>query len=181
MTPNAATLSGFTNKNFTLNKNLYHPHSDGKPIIKAFEATLDTSNGLDMKAGSGSGFWVPYIEGRAVFGKNPGGKTWVASGPFSGCIFSIGKTASGEIYAAHIAVQSGSTGPDDWNAYRDAQKLTIWYENKIPLPSDTFFSGAYMFACFGSDGLTSLTRVDVNTGTKMGGSDGAIFNVKTLK
>ena len=181
MTPNAATLSGYVNKTFTLNKNLYHPHSAGAPIVKAFEATVDTGGGLEVKAGSGTGFWVPYIEGKAVVGFNPGGKTWVASGPFSGCIFSVGKDSSGKIYAAHIAVQSGSTGPADWDAYRSANKLTTWYENKIPLPSDTFFSGAYIFACFGSDGLTSLTRVDVNTGSQMGGSNGTIFNVKKFK
>lgn len=181
MTPNAATLSGYKSKTFTLNRNLYQPHSDGKPIVKAFEATIAGGGAIEVKAGAGSGFWVPYVEGKAVIGFNPGGKTWVASGPFSGCIFSVGKNAKGEIYAAHIAVQSGSTGPEDWEAYRKENKLTTWYENRIPLPSYDFYSGSHIFACFGSDGLTSLTRVDVNTGATMAGSNGTIFNVKKFK
>lgn len=107
--------------------------------------------------------------------------TWCASGPFSGCIFSVGKVPGGQIYAAHIAVQSGSTGPEAWNKYRDDKGLEVWYENKIPLPSYTFNSGSYIFAQFGAGGLTGLARVGVNTGTKMGGSDGQIFNVKKFK
>lgn len=181
--PNSSSLSRYDGRQFNLNRNLFQPNSDGAPIIKAFDADLlDAGGNLDMtQSATGSGFWVPYVEGRAVVGYAPGGKTWCASGPFSGCILAVGKDRNGRIFCAHIAVQSGSTGPAAWEQYRADNGLVIWYENKIPLPSDSFFCGSYMFACFGGDGLTALTRVDVNVGSQMGGSNGTIFNVHKFK
>lgn len=179
MDPTPANLMALLNKRLTLDTALFQGNHDGL-IVAGSAAGLEVAGDAVKIGKGGAGHWIPYVESRAVIGY-PAPATWVASGPFSGCTFSIGKTADGRVYAAHIARQSGSTGPDDFAALRTSAGLQPWYENAIPLPSQEFYSGSYMFAKFGSGGITSLARVDVNVSPRMGGSDGTIFNVHVFK
>lgn len=73
MVPTSSALSGYDGKKFTLNSNLYEPQSDGAPIVKAFQADLVDSGGdLEMTAsGSGTGFWVPYVETKPLSDSQP--------------------------------------------------------------------------------------------------------------
>ena len=125
------------------------------------------------------GLWVPYATGKAVVGYASGGQKWVASGPYSGCEFAIGRKGD-RVFAAHIARESGSSGVQDWKSYVETNNLKIWYWNKIPLPSDKFYACSYIFAAVGKESVQSLVRVDVKV-TTMGGGAGTIFNVKKFK
>jgi len=188
MIPNPANLAALQHNQFALDSNLGTPFQKTAPDPGAremgFSAELHvdgSGNGrLSRGTGTGVGLWTPYSEGQAVIAYVSGSQTWVASGPFSGCEFAVGKAADGRVFAAHIAKQSGSTAGEDFQAYLSKKKLTVWYWNRIPIPSETFYACTYVFAEFGGGGLTSMTRVNVRV-TSMGGSDGSVFEVRKLK
>lgn len=185
MLPTSSNLTALVNKTITLDPKLTtSPTGDGV-LVKEFPVTLEVNgNAVSLTKGEGSdpGLWVPYAETMAVVGYATGGQTWAASGPFSGCEFIVGSNKKlGIPFAAHIARQSGSTAVEDWKKYEAAQSLSVWYQNRIPLPSDTFYACSYVFVQFGGTGILSMVRLDVNVGNRMGGSDGVIFNVKTFK
>jgi len=191
MLPTPAILNGLRDKNFTLGKTLGVAHlpTDRSIVheigLPAVFNVSETMVWLDYGDTADSGLWVPYATGCSVVGYTDRGTTWAASGPFSGCEFAVGakmvNNAASQLFAAHLARESGATTQEVWNQYVRDKNLRIWYENKIPLPSDSFFACSYVFADLGATGITSLIRVDVNTGTQMGGSDGKIFNVKIIK
>ena len=189
MRPTPANLEGLMNKTFTLDPMLVKRPNFAGVAECSQEVTLVESgdNAVELRVGHGddSGLWVPYAETKAVVGYANRDTTWAASGPFSGCELSVGCKKDGAnatlaVYVAHIARQSGSTAAQDWQAYYDANKLSAWYWNKIPIPSDTFFAASYVFTEFGMTGLTTMVRVDVKV-TKMGGGDGTVFQIKRFK
>lgn len=130
-----------------------------------------------------SGIWIPYAETKSVVGQvdDSGGTTWLASGPFSGCEFVIGKNhTTNQIFAAHIAQQSGSTGSLDYRKFRSSNNVTEWYWNKISMPFDDRFSCNYLFVICNSGGIISMNTLAVEV-TSMGGSNGRIANIKNYK
>lgn len=184
MKPTSSNLSKLLHKTISLDVKLVAQPTGG--LITAswpVTVTVDGSGNvaLERKKGSDSGLWIPYAETKAVVGHASGGETWLASGPFSGCEFAVGlDRKTGTVFGAHIARQSGSTGPQDWADHMNANDYSIWYQNRIPLPSDTFYACSYIFAEFGGTGLLSMTRLDVQV-TTMGGGNGTVFNVKIFK
>lgn len=190
MRPTPTNLDGLLHKTFILGPGLIiQPAFEGVKECgyNVVLAVDEVNKCVELKKGEAddSGLWVPYSEGKAVVGYATGATTWAASGPFSGCEFSVGAKKNGTnttiaFYAAHIARQSGSTGVEDWQRYYKDNKLSAWYHNKIPLPSDSFFACSYLFTEFGLTGLTTMVRLDVKV-NKMGGSDGEIFHVKRFK
>ena len=186
MIPTSGALSALTGKSFTLDPRLVARADEGAGVRSlSWAATLSTDGGGATltradDGGGDAGLWVPYMETRAVIGFASGGQTWAASGPFSGCEFAVGKAGDGRVFAAHVARQSGSTGPEDFQKAFTAEKLSVWYWNRVPLPSDTFYSCSYLFAQFGGTGLLGLVRVDVKV-KSMGGGSGEVFNVKVMK
>jgi hypothetical protein len=138
------------------------------------KVTLKREDGVDN-----NGLWVPYVEGQAVVGYASGQQTWIASGPFSGCEFAVGK-GGGRVFGAHIARQSGSTAQEDYKKYRSDNALQEWYWNKIPMPESQGMACSYVFVILGGGGITSMARIDVAV-TSMGGGNGKIMSVRTLK
>ncbi|MFL6662637.1 MAG: hypothetical protein ACJ8G7_10665 [Rhizobacter sp.] len=183
MQPTAENWNACINRTIQLDTKLTARPEGAGVLVREYGAEIenDGTGAIKLKraAGAGEGLWVPYAETKATVGYPAGGQIWVGSGPFSGCEFSVGR-AGGRVYAAHIARQSGSTALADWDAYVKANDLKVWYQNKIPLPSESFYACSYVFATFANDGLRSLVRVDVKV-SAMGGSDGTIFNVKAFK
>lgn len=183
MIPNAANLQALVGKQVTMDPKLLESQPAGGVMVRSWGVNVDASgNALSLtRVESGGGLWVPYATGKAVVGYLDGAKTWAASGPFSGCEFAVGKSKkTGQVFAAHIAKESGSSGEKDYAAFRSAQDLSEWYWNKIPLPNEKAFSCSYVFVGAGGGGITFMARMDVDV-TKMGGSDGKITGVHKFK
>jgi hypothetical protein len=178
MDPTAANLQGLVGKNFKMDPTLA---PRGKvPILQSSGCTLDASGDtVTMKrTDPGDGMWVPYAAGCAFVGYLSGSQTYVASGPFSGCKFAVG-SANGRTFGAHIAMP-GPDSEEDYQAYRDANKLSEWYFNKIPVPDTASYSASFMFATVGGGKILTMARMDVRV-TTMGGHDGSIFNIYKFK
>lgn len=131
---------------------------------------------LELTAAEGNGLWVPYRAKQSVYSLI-GGKTWAASGPYSGCYFEVGKIG-GLYYAAHISKES-KIDPNlgEW----DNVAKTVLFRKKIglsrSLPRGARGAAAIVFANF--EGAVSVTRVDVLT-QSAGQMHGPIFNVQSL-
>ncbi|MFT4538114.1 MAG: hypothetical protein ACI841_000325 [Planctomycetota bacterium] len=181
MEPTTANLTGLNGNAFALAPQLTARGGASGVTVRADVCQLSTAGLTKVASGADTGFWVPYVTAKACVGFASGAKAWIASGPFSGCEFAIGRRGSdGAIFAAHIARESGSTGVADWEAYSAANDLKVWYRNAIPLPDKGAYSCSYVFArCEGNE-LKSLVRIDLRT-PGMGGSDGTVFNVHTFK
>jgi hypothetical protein len=150
-------------------------------LIKQYACILTVSDNKARieRSEGGDGLWVPYAETKAVIGYVSGAQTWIASGPFSGCEFAVGK-GEHQVFGAHIARQSGSTAEADYKKYSEEHRLSEWFRGKIPMPDPTRFSCSYVFVKIGAGGILSMSRMDVNA-TKMGGSDGAITKAVLLE
>lgn len=137
---------------------------------------------IEKRVPDGAGLWVPYIASCAVVGTMTGSQTWVASGPFSGCEFVVGKNKrAGVVYAAHLARDGNDSAVKKaYNDYRNANDLSEWYWNRIPMPNAKAFSASYVFVLCGGGGILHMTRVDVDV-TAMGGYEGTIKNVHKFK
>lgn len=187
MIPTKENLEALINKQITLDVKLGCQPASGV-IEKEYGVSLTggDSGSLTRDDDGGDGTWVPYAEGKAVVGYLRDGISWIASGPFSGCKFSVGKDGSGKVFAAHIAQQSGSTGEEDYSGYRGTKSLSEWYWNKIPLPEVTVPNSlgacSYIFVILKDDksGIESMNRVDVNS-PQMGSGNGTVTAVHTFK
>ena len=131
-----------------------------------------------------SGVWVPYATGKAVIGRSTGsGAGWMASGPFSGCELVVGVDESEDrrVFAAHIAKESGSTGKEEYSKFRSETKASEFYWNKIPMPDYGINCAcAYVFVICSPDGIVSMNSLEVVV-NKMGGSDGKVLALRTIK
>jgi hypothetical protein len=188
MRPTAGNLSTLVNQTLTMDVQLGpsggsgNTNVDGARVLSHPVQLQAVPGGGRLVRGDGPdhGLWVPYSENQCVVGYASAGQTWLASGPFSGCHFAVGKAGDGRIFAAHVSKQSGSTGPADWQRYLGDHQLELWYSNAIPLPSETFYAASYMFVELGGGGIQSMNRLDVRV-TTMGGGNGTVFNLKTFK
>jgi hypothetical protein len=170
---------------FSLNRRLTSSPDNSDGVMEKNDYHVDLINDgkkLELKPTSqGSGLWIPYVETRAVIGYMSGSEKWIASGPFSGCQFSIGKRITdNKIFATHIAMQSGSQALEHYHEYRNQHNLSEWYWNKIPLPDFSAYSCSYIFVYCNAIQITSMVRLDVHV-KLMGGSDGQIYNVHKFK
>jgi hypothetical protein len=182
MTPNGSALAALVGKNFVWDTSLYSANTGDGLLERSIAASLTlTGDTATVKTGSG-GLWVPYIEQTAVIGYLPSGATWGGTGPFSGCMLAIGlHKTKGRIFMAHVAVQSGSKGPEAWKAFMANNDLAIWYMNNIRLPDVNYHCGRHVFATFSGSGIGSMTEVDVDTLGKPASASGRIFAVKSRK
>jgi hypothetical protein len=178
MRPTYANLLAARGGQFTCNVRTPIDNSSGVAVSRS-RVTLAGGTDLTIDAGDDDapGMWVNYLEGRASYGIASGGETWSASGPFSGCHIVIGKKA-GSVFVAHLAQQSGSTADADWQSrgWSDGQ---VWARWKVPMPSQTSFSGSIVFVDWSRGDrpdAISVVRVDVET-RSMGGMNGRIFDV----
>ncbi|WP_102107258.1 hypothetical protein [Oceaniglobus roseus] len=136
-------------------------------------------------AGADHGIWVPYSTNRTVMAHLTGGHSWMASGPFSGCILSVGfDRTAGRAYLAHIAQDNrtnalGEDPFDTWKGHMNRGNLEVWYQNKIPLASQEFYTGTHVFVGIQDMALAYIVKVDVRS--SMGGASGPIFNVKVIR
>lgn len=192
MIPTPANMQAMNGKQFELDPHLLgNPNQDG--LINRWVScrAVRHTDRLEVRPSRGGhndyGVWVPYCGGRAVMAHLDGGHTWFGSGPFSGCILSVGLDhATGQVYMAHIAQDGGKDRREDspldvWNQQLAGGQTEIWYQNKLPLPDVTFFAGGHMFVGIAHGEISYMVRVDVNTNGVMGGASGEIFNVETFK
>jgi hypothetical protein len=177
-------LMGLVGKKIQLDQTLGCQPIGNGVIVKGYGAALDLADNtvsIVRDDAGGAGLWVPYAETKAVVGYMTGSQIWVASGPFSGCQFAVGKNRkTGIVFGAHIAQQSGSTAGDDYRTYRTENDLSEWYFNKVPMPNQLAFSCSYVFVVCGDGGINHMARIDVDV-TKMGGSDGTIRHAHQFK
>jgi hypothetical protein len=181
--PNAENLNELIGQEIRMDRRLTRPPTDYGAIEESYGVSLEVGDHVLLSRNDeGDGLWVPYAEGKAVIGYMNESQSWVASGPFSGCEFAVGKNKrDGRVFAAHIAKQSGSTGTEDYQTYRTENDLSEWYWNRIPLPNPDHYSCSYVFViCNSTDKIISMVRMDVDV-RNMGGSDGTITHIHVFK
>ena len=129
-----------------------------------------------------AGVWIPYCETKAAVGHCPRQTDgWVASGPFSGCEFAMGYDYDERtVFAAHIAIQRGTSAPADFQYFLEHRKASVWYWQKISMPSLERFSCSYLFAIYKGKRIEEINVLHVNV-DKIGGSDGEIIGVLNKK
>lgn len=178
MRPTLENLVAFKGHDFHLGLRATQAKAAGA-VEKRDSAKLKGGSTLSIEAADGDaerGMWVHYLETRATYGLAEAGETWAASGPFSGCHIVVGK-AGGRIFVAHLAQQSGSTADEDWA--KRAIGGEVWGRWKVPIPSQSFFSGSIVFVDWSAGTSPKnivVVRLDVKVKT-MGGSDGQIYEV----
>jgi hypothetical protein len=152
-----------------------------KSITTPSQSTQYGDDVLDLTAAEdGSGMWVPYQAKSAVW-DYLGKRTWVASGPYSGCYFVVGRHA-GRIFAAHVSCEAANdAGLEAWN--ESEMSNDILFTKKIgmakEMPLGTTNAAAICFAHV-AGATVKVTRIDVRT-ESAGGMSGAIFAVNELE
>ena len=177
-----ADLVALNGKQIKIDKSLFvRPPNVPAIQVVSFDASLivDDDNVRVAKEGSDLS-WIPYVTGNCAISFVAADR-WFASAPFSGCKWATGRSeATNEIFGAHIAQESGSEAQAQYEKFSKEHSLTEWFDEKIPIPNEGFFSCSYIFTKCSVGGIEAMVRLDVQVNA-MGGSDGKIFNVQVLK
>ncbi len=172
MQPTFANLERYKNKRLSVS--LGFPPKITGGLVESHDRIVlaDDGGNLALRLGDGAdpGAWAYYVTKGVAVTSATGGETWLASGPYTGCEFILGKKKGGGIYAAHFARESGSTAEKDWNSRADSSSYEQWARFKVSPTKDVNHCIIIFADCAGGGPQNvSITRVEVAI-TNFGGS-----------
>jgi hypothetical protein len=137
-------------------------HGDNQQAGIGVKADL---RGLELALSAdsnGAGMWVPYIDGKNVYGFFGARQLWAASGPYSGCHLEVG-ICDGRFYAAHLSRGGGAIANDaSWEKCEALAGKRILFTRPIMFHDPgTQFVGSEG-RDFRAMGLAAITFVHIN-------------------
>lgn len=137
----------------------------------------------DKQLDGGTGIWIPYVQQANVWGFLKAGHTWIASGPFSGCVFEVGE-CDGRIYAAHLSRESvRDSNIAAWSRVRELARKRVLFRKAISVfvpQGNVAGTAAIVVAKINTLARTvSVTRLDAVT-ANAGSMKGRVLGVSRV-